>query len=80
MEAKDFRPRVAAAGIGPNAAASGNRWKELPLEIALKIRDSLAGVLGAFARSSHAQWQTVVTPALGRAARACEAPSSHRSR
>src|SRR5437879_646516 len=46
VEVKDFRPRVGEAGIEPNAAAFAGRWQTLPLEIALKVRDTLAGLIG----------------------------------
>jgi len=42
IEIKDFR----STGDGKRSVAFNGRWKELPLEIALKVRDTLAGVYG----------------------------------
>ncbi len=55
MEIKDFRT-VFSPGGAPRALAFGARWRELPLEVALKVRDTLAGVSGVLysARESTA--------------------------
>lgn len=66
LEAKDFRSRVTGSGIQPNSAAYGGRWKDLPLEFSLKIRDSLAGAIGAVETSSRPEWRAHVAPALSR--------------
>ncbi|MBI4705465.1 MAG: hypothetical protein HY744_30590 [Deltaproteobacteria bacterium] len=53
LEAKDFRPvRRRGAPPVPNAVAYGGRWKELPLEVALKARDTVAGLWGLAATGS----------------------------
>ena len=44
IEIKDFRST--STGEGARFLAAGGRWRELPLEIALKVRDTLAGVYG----------------------------------
>jgi hypothetical protein len=46
IEAKDFRPTRGPGGARPNASPYGGRWQKLPLEIALKTRDTLAGLVG----------------------------------
>ncbi len=43
IEAKDFRR---CPDMQPNSVRYGGRWKALPLEIALKVRDTLAGLVG----------------------------------
>jgi hypothetical protein len=47
IEVKDFRVvHDEQHGTQPNAINFKGRWKELPLEIALKVRDTLAGLVG----------------------------------
>ncbi len=49
IELKDVRSDPATVG-GARALAYKGRWKSLPLEIALKVRDTLAGVHGVVQR------------------------------
>ena len=47
VEVKDFRPRRSSGtSPAPSALAYGGRWKSVPLEIALKVRDTLAALVG----------------------------------
>ena len=62
MEIKDFRTDRGPGG-GPRALAFGARWRELPLEVALKVRDSLAGVAGVLFRAPETSVATWMRPA-----------------
>ena len=66
IEVKDFRST--STGEGARSLAAGGRWRELPLEIALKIRDTLAGVYGVVQLGTTAEvaW---LRPALGAGSR-----------
>jgi len=68
IELKDFRTDYAAGGV-PRALAFGTRWKDLPLEVALKVRDTLAGVCGVLQRDSPATIAEWIKPALGKPVR-----------
>lgn len=64
IELKDFRTEHGADG-GPRALAFGTRWRDLPLEVALKVRDTLAGLLGVVQRGDPASVAAWVKPAIG---------------
>jgi hypothetical protein len=64
IEIKDFRTGHGVGG-GPRAVAFGGRWKDLPIEVALKVRDTLAGLCGVVQRDDPASVAGWVGPALG---------------
>lgn len=51
IEIKDFRTVHGSDGHA-GALAFGGRWQELPLEIALKVRDTIAGIYGVVQRNN----------------------------
>lgn len=63
IELKDFRAQ-AGTGDKARALAFAGRWKDLPLEIALKVRDSLAGVHGLVQRGAPPALAAWMAPAL----------------
>lgn len=67
FELKDFRT-IFAPGHPPqtNALAYGGRWKELPLEIALKVRDTLAGLAGVVSLDSPPSLAGAIRKTSGR--------------
>ena len=64
IELKDFRTEHGTDG-GPRAVAFGGRWKDLPFEVALKVRDTLAGLYGVVQRTDPASVAAWVKPVLG---------------
>ena len=63
VELKDFRSEP-GTGDDARAVAFAGRWKDLPLEIALKVRDSLAGVHGLVQRGAPPALAAWMAPAL----------------
>lgn len=52
IEIKDFRTDWSVGA--PRSVTFGGRWQELPLEVALKVRDTLAGIYGVAQSTSDA--------------------------
>jgi len=63
IEIKDFRSDPSDDG-GARAMAFAGRWRSLPLEIALKVRDSLAGLQGVIQRNQPADLSGWIRGAL----------------
>lgn len=64
LELKDFRPDRSAASE-PRSLAFGGRWQEVPVELALKVRDTLAGLYGVVQRDTPSAVAAWVAPTFG---------------
>lgn len=76
VEIKDFRSRPGA----PRSEAFEKRYKELPLEVALKTRDTVAGLVGVACIGTPDALARAIREALFQSVRvvACFATNQHR--